>query len=687
MRPTEVAELTEKKAARPAFPGISWDTVIELRSNAWGLHLTMADPGTSSAELAHIASKVPAYARRVVHVGCGHGELGGLLRAAGLEVHGVEEDANAAAAARRVLDSVVEAGPVEGLGTFEPGTTDCVVLSVSLGDPNGARAFLDVSAPLLTPEGAVLIVTPHSEGGPSPTLATEAIVAVVRAAGFEPYLRWDLTQDGAVPVSGAEDAKEGGRHLILAVRNTYDPLAHARALLLADEPGLSHEVLTQIPKVYLEDPQVQSLVAAEKEMCLLAWDRLLDDPQGRLERFHIGQALFFEATWRVTALHHAYHCHAEFWSLMGDDGMAARMLRSILHVAPNPVTEDQLAAYHPEAAPKPPDIVPPEWRPGPSLPRVLMITDDRPNHGLDVLYDGLHAALGPDNVVEYPWKPTLHGRPAKRFGKYPCLFDLPGEARSLDEVVESLRREDFDLVLFGDLEATIPDEDVRRLGAACSEVPVFVLDQLDDYRDNRAGALERLGVDGVAGYFKREKLTCYDYGPDAYPMPLAYAERYMPESLPAERPNAFFWAGQRLFGLRKLSLEYLESLLDVDLNRKYSQEEYARELRSSRIGLALFGFGFDTVRYWEVPAHGCMLLAERRPIVIPQDFRDGETAVLFDDLPDLEQKLRHYMDAPEECAAIGQAGHEHLKKFHTGAARARQLLGWVDHALGKTGAP
>ena len=87
------------------------------------------------------------------------------------------------------------------------------------------------------------------------------------------------------------------------------------------------------------------------------------------------------------------------------------------------------------------------------------------------------------------------------------------------------------------------------------------------------------------------------------------------------------------------------------------------------------------MRYWEVPAHGCMLLSERLPIRIPHNFRDGESAVFFDDLEQLETRLAHYLASPEDARAIGRAGHEHLKHYHTGSARARQMMGWIDQCL------
>lgn len=95
----------------------------------------------------------------------------------------------------------------------------------------------------------------------------------------------------------------------------------------------------------------------------------------------------------------------------------------------------------------------------------------------------------------------------------------------------------------------------------------------------------------------------------------------------------------------------------------------------------MFGFGFDTVRYWEAPAHGCMLLAERPPLRIPFNFKDGESAVFFDDLAELEDKLEYYLEHPEETVPIARAGHAVVKQYHTGVARAAQLLARIESVL------
>lgn len=71
---------------------------------------------------------VPPHARRILDVGCGEGALGARLQATlGAEVHGIERHAPAAAAARRVLASVIEGDAATASIPFPEGAFDCLV--------------------------------------------------------------------------------------------------------------------------------------------------------------------------------------------------------------------------------------------------------------------------------------------------------------------------------------------------------------------------------------------------------------------------------------------------------------------------------------------------------------------------------------------------------------------------------
>ncbi len=465
----------------------------------------------------------------------------------------------------------------------------------------------------------------------------------------------------------------------IAVRKGYDPAEHARRLFAAGRPDVSYTILDGIPSGWADNPEAQLAIAMEKQLSLYAWDRAAGDV-GRAGRFFRAQKEFYTAVYVFPELSEVYQCQAEFWRLLGNDDMAARLLRSIQHAAPDEQAAQRLLRCRPEAVRRTPEPPPPEWS-GTWRPRILIVTHRHSDYGMDTLCHGLCLVLGDEHVVEYPWKPTLHGARPEDAGAYPCVFNHAGESRTLDAVTAELRRGDYDVVLYADMLQDVSRQDARRLMDAAGETPLFLVDTWDDCGNHQNVLLEYLGLPAFQAYFKREMLACVDYGPNTYPLPFGYPDERIPEHIAWERRQGCFWAGSRIFGLRRLYLERAAGLAELPLNRVYSQAEYVKALAEAEIGLCLFGLGFDTVRYWELPAHGCMLLAERPPIRIPHDFEDGVSAVFFDDLPDLESKLVHFAAHPDEARPIAASGHEHLRRYHTASARARQLLGRIEAAL------
>jgi Glycosyl transferases group 1/Methyltransferase domain len=629
--------------------------------------------------------------RRLLHVGCGRGTLARNLKARQPrpQVYGIENDPEAAVEARTILDGVAATCQDAVAAQFSDEPFDAILLDHWPESREELASMVRALSLLLSPNGLFLLVcrnpgywrvrtglapsvglSPENSGQ---TVTSEGLCVLGSRCVEDPQVaRCRPADDGALTVDGtlipgarADDLPSLGTfgYVVVAVHPGYRPTAHAQALLRDGHPDWAYELLCLLPPDYLSDPAVAVAIAAQKQLCLLTQAGSAESSR-RLELFWESQRQFYHAALINPDAPIPYRLQAEFWRCLGDEAMAARLLRTI---EPDP----------PAPAPRcdfPWQASPPRYSAAEPRLRVLLLTDGRPNYGLDVLYDGLCTVLGDANVVEYPWKGSLHGRVPESFAQYPCLFDRPGDPLDADALETQLRDGRFDLILFGDIELGLDQEVARRLLAAGAGLPLFIVDQEDDPVDNRPKVLNHLGRDTVHGYFKREMLKCYDYGPGAWPLPFAYPDERVAEAFTAERNRPLFWAGSRAYGLRRRYLEPLASRYPIALDASYDQEAYAEALRTSRIGLNCFGLGFDTVRYWELPAHGCMLLSERPPIRIPHDFQDGETAVFFDDAPELEKRLSHYLAHPEEAKAIAEAGHGLLERHHTASARARQLL-------------
>ncbi len=460
-------------------------------------------------------------------------------------------------------------------------------------------------------------------------------------------------------------------------RHIRDAVAQAREFCRAKRPDKALRVLNALPDDY-KSPDGETPVASEK---LLAWTMYIAAVERNAQPSVLYQAFrcFCIVTLADPYNLSAYQCMAQCWRAVGDDALADRILRSIHHATPNPVIENALEAL--------PDDWPHFAAPNSSTwsgeyrPRVFMLTMPDSDYQFDSMYDAFCRLLGAENVVEYPWKNVLHGKDPEATLGYPCASNWPGQPQTIDGLTQQLRAGEFDLFVYADRMQRCDIEDVRQLNEAGRDVPFVIMDTWDDGIDARAHILNLVGRDSCAAYFKREYARTLTYGENTFPFPFGYPDHLVPEDPPATRPVPVFWTGKRMFGTRPLQLDYLREKRLIQHQATMEQDEYQAALQRARIGLSLCGFGFDTVRYWEIPAHGAMLLAEKPAIGIPNDFVDGESAVFFNDLAELEEKLNYYLRHEEEVATIAAAGHAHFKRHHTTSVRARQFLGLVESCL------
>lgn len=643
-------------------------------------------------EATGLSVHVPFYLSHVLLVrqGQGQGRLAQRLKLEnGLDVEGLE------------LSPV----GVEELRRFKEGYFGGVIFRDFEGDSSAFAMILRQVLPLLSDTGQVLVLAPNpgywrrrfSAETVSGGLAFEEVVRTAVSVGLKIYgfylaedsafLEAACSDDGAVHIEGREiqlnaledrDTLACADILFVLVRHGYSALEHAESCRQAGHPDVGYEILAHVPPQALKDAAFQGAVEQGKLRNLYDWtvQSRQTDP---LPYFARALHHFRHAIARSPLDVPAYAAMADFWNLIGRADMAGGLLRSIAHALPGSVSEFSrpsrtLQAAGTESAPS--------WEPKGTLPRVLFVLPPRPHYGLDVVYDGLCRVLGPENVTDCPNKFTLHGGTWPGLEDYPCMFNWLGPSLPTEAAIELLREGAFDLVLYGDCENDLGPEMARKVGAALGETPLFLFDANDEASNARDAVRELLGGVRDYGYFKREMLAGIDYGPHAFPMPFCYSEGRAEREFILPRGEDFFWAGHRNSYVRRLYLEHIERRLGRALDRRYALAEYETRLGSARIGLNLFGFGFDTVRYWELPAHGCLLFSERPPIRIPDNFEDGKTAVFFDNLLECEEKLDYYLAHPQESEAIARAGHAHYWHYHTNEVRARNLLGYVRQATG-----
>jgi len=116
--------------------------------------------------------------------------------------------------------------------------------------------------------------------------------------------------------------------------------------------------------------------------------------------------------------------------------------------------------------------------------------------------------------------------------------------------------------------------------------------------------------------------------------------------------------------------------------------DYAKAVRASRISL---GINSEVVmgassgdlmsqRSFEIPASGGFMIHERND-EIRSFYREDKEVVLFDDSPELVEKVRYYLDRPDEREAIARAGHERCVPAYSYDERMKQCLHFHEQAV------
>ena len=293
----------------------------------------------------------------------------------------------------------------------------------------------------------------------------------------------------------------------------YAPLQEARRLSELGRYSETVDLLSQLPEVPHENAYVNAALALELQRGLFAIAQMTPSLTQRLVLFAQEKSAFYRAVFIQPHFHEAYLVHARFWRLVGRDDMAKRLLQTLQTF----YSEEDCSSLFKEvaAAQAPPPLLepPPQFRPPKGrLPRVLILVSPTMTPGMDALYDGFCRELGVDNVVEYPYKPCYHDE-KNDATQYLCTYTYPGCRQNIEELRSALSEGAFDLILYADMRKRIPRDAVRTLLQAGKDIPVAIVDDVDNGADHQRDICEHLGRERIVAYFKREMFAGVEYGP------------------------------------------------------------------------------------------------------------------------------------------------------------------------------
>lgn len=318
--------------------------------------------------------------------------------------------------------------------------------------------------------------------------------------------------------------------------------------------------------------------------------------------------------------------------------------------------------------------------------KVLFINSRSADYVQDLSYSGLVKVLGKTSVTDFYWSRKLH-LPLKKYPKN--LGYTPGTVLSS---VLARWTSNYDLVVVAAAKADCFEAWIRVMDSVSDNIPVIFLDGGD--RAEIAGDLARSNSYHLYEQvvkkrpfdlvFKREYLVDVDYDENVFPFQIAFNYDRLPTIAEGKKYDVSFWAVET-GTIRTRALELLENAFDCRQNgtvrnqtfKKYKRKGdfYLQELAACKIVLNFRGDGWDTLRYWEVPAVGAFMLSQKPGIVIPHDFVEGEHVVYCrDDLSDLIDLCQYYLEHNDEREKIVGSAHSHAMKYHSDIARAEYIL-------------
>lgn len=325
--------------------------------------------------------------------------------------------------------------------------------------------------------------------------------------------------------------------------------------------------------------------------------------------------------------------------------------------------------------------------------KVLFINSSSADYVQDLTYAGLIKILGKNNILDIPWNKKYH-IPYKKYPK-----NLGYITNSLFSSLISRLSFNFDAVFVGSSKVDSFETYIDIVHKIPPKVPVIFIDGGDqpviggdltiyERPELYNKAVSKRPFDYI---FKREYLIDKDYGPKVFPLPMSFNFDHLPALPDVFKYDVSFWAVES-YPIRTEALALLENKFDckangTERNQKFSRYKrkgafYLQELAACKIILNFRGGGWDTLRYWEVPAVKRLMITQQPGILIPNDFIDGKHVIhCKDSLSDLEDLCKYYLKNDAKREEIAQNGSLHLKKYHTDVVRASYILEHIKESL------
>jgi hypothetical protein len=318
--------------------------------------------------------------------------------------------------------------------------------------------------------------------------------------------------------------------------------------------------------------------------------------------------------------------------------------------------------------------------------KILFIGSKKFDYLQDLTYTGLVKSFGINSVIEANWVIKKH----LDYYQYPKnIAYIKG---SFFQTLFTSFRKDYDLVIVASAKCDTFESYKKILPTIPSITPIIFIDGGD--REEVGGDLDRGGCDSLYHdvisqrpfdiIFKREMIIDKTYESNIYALPLSFNLDKLPPLDHNLIYDVTFWAGNN-HPTRSRTFALLDGAFDCNSNGTINDiksikgfdrkgDLYLQELARSKIALNFRGGGWDTLRFWEIPAVARLMVSGRPGIIIPHNFEhEKHTIYTRDDQNDLIELLEYYLSHETQRETIAKAGRAHLEAYHTDRARIEYM--------------
>jgi len=308
---------------------------------------------------------------------------------------------------------------------------------------------------------------------------------------------------------------------------------------------------------------------------------------------------------------------------------------------------------------------------------VAVVSGGSPDYLIDIVADGMVRLLGRENVhVEFSW--SRPGAAENRIFRhlYSLTLGSPNKIPipECEALIASVR---------------VPLAYIQKSKEAGSPI-VAIVDGED------TGELKSKYLKVADVYFKREYYENGRYPVRVVDLPRGrrfvptysreYPEKVLnlsfaivpseqtPNEVPTEKTGDVFFAGNVTSEIRAQLKEMVTRAGYTYLSNVLGMDKYVQEVRRHWICIAPRGSGWDTYRYWEIPYLGSVLLCQKHPLKIDDDFAHGKSCLRFSTAEEAKTVIDEFLPDKQKLLEIGTRGKNLVMEKHLSIHRAMKVF-------------